>query len=263
MSKEADDVLPQLEHPPINEVICGFLFEGVQTLDPMLLGLYWNARRDEYPGRELRPALVSDGSFVIGSVPPIRVWLISKDEQFVLQLQQDRFYMNWRARGGKYPRFSDRDSRKGLMSMALGEFAKFAKFVQESTGTRIVPAKLELAKIDLFVEKVHWKDRADLAQLIPWMRPLVHFASSSDPSIAVQFREEQKEGDLRVSFASAMLADGKSHAIQLDSRVIKPVAPSDSVERTFQAANNQLNRVFIAMIEPAEMKRFGIAGAGK
>lgn len=42
----------QLKHPPINEVVCGFIFEPT-TLTALDFGDYWEQRRDQCPRYEL------------------------------------------------------------------------------------------------------------------------------------------------------------------------------------------------------------------
>jgi hypothetical protein len=54
---------PILERPPIVEVVCGLVFDPL-PLDGMLLGVYWDERKDDFPKRSLQPPLV-DGLHLV------------------------------------------------------------------------------------------------------------------------------------------------------------------------------------------------------
>ena len=112
--------LGKLEEPPITEVVCGVFFKPVAGLDPVALGGFWKPRQKEYPRREFKapiaPASAEGIELNFGpDLGPLRTWLISKDDVFIIQVQRDRFYLNWRARQDEYPRFNDWDSKKGLL----------------------------------------------------------------------------------------------------------------------------------------------------
>ena len=119
---------PLLDKPPIEEVVCGFVF-APQPVDTMDFGVYWETRRDEFPTRQVHPAILEGGTLLQMGAPPMRSWLISADDSRVLQLQNDRFFINWRKRNGKYPRFRDHGDNKGIRSQATEEFGRFAEWL--------------------------------------------------------------------------------------------------------------------------------------
>src|SRR5690606_12531809 len=98
---------------------------------------------------------------------PLRAWLLSEDEQFIIQLQNDRFIMNWRATGVTYPRFSERHGPRGLLSQMEAEFERFCDFVQRRADSRPSPSQIELGKIDLLLEGRHWGRNKPLSALVP------------------------------------------------------------------------------------------------
>src|SRR5262249_23938281 len=149
-----------------SEVVCGITYDSVPGLDPLLLGVYWDQRKAEFPGRQLHPALLDENSIVIGALP-VRALLTSADDAFVLQLQHDRFFMNWRARGSSYPRFSERHGANGLLMRTETEFAKFRAFIRERCRVDILPNRVELSKIDVLERGRHWNSIDDLAKLLP------------------------------------------------------------------------------------------------
>jgi len=92
--------------PPINEVVCGALFERVEALRTAHFGLIWGAFNDEFPKTEDRQPLLR-GTPDPSQLTERRVWLLSDDERNILQLQRDRFHFNWRRleSGDAYPHF--------------------------------------------------------------------------------------------------------------------------------------------------------------
>ena len=100
-------------------------------------------------------------------VGPLRAWLVSTPDDYVLQIQPDRFYFNWRKREGAYPHFGDYEPTKGVLSRSLSELAELGDFTLGALGQKPKPTQLELAKIDFLVSPKHWSDHADLAKVLP------------------------------------------------------------------------------------------------
>lgn len=141
--------IDSLRTPPIVEVVCGFMFDEIPSLDAMLVGKFWSSKSDAYPRRELKPPVrESSGFTVLEGVGPIRCWLISARDEWVVQVQPDRFYFNWRKRGDSYPRFGDHDGARGVLSQALEEFGAFTAFCEKETQEQCRLGRIELTKID-------------------------------------------------------------------------------------------------------------------
>ena len=102
------------------EVVFGLQFEAMTSLLVPHFGLLWRAFRKEYPKIDEKPPLTSrfehfgpraleiEQTIELSDTPPLpRVWFISDDDSFIIQLQRDRFLHNWRrvGPGDEYPRF--------------------------------------------------------------------------------------------------------------------------------------------------------------
>ena len=106
--------LPSYRHPPVVEVICGVQFEDLTAFSTVHYGRFSSRIAREYPRTEDRLPLpeVFEGAreeqLVTLSLPPLRrVFYISDDENYLLQVQSSRFHANWRRRRDEdeYPRF--------------------------------------------------------------------------------------------------------------------------------------------------------------
>ena len=147
-------VAPRLKDPPILEVVCGFFFPALAGLDPILVGKYWAEQKEKhgFPNRQLHgPVVERPGFLVAEGVGPLRSWLVSASEEYVLQIQPDRFYFNWRKREAQYPHFNDYGETKGVLSQSLAEFDQLGAFARDVLGEAPKPVQLQLAKTDLLL----------------------------------------------------------------------------------------------------------------
>src|SRR2546423_711592 len=109
--------LPSFEEPPVNEVICGIMFEPIAGMLAPHLGLLWDKFRAEYPTcKEVDPLIPvverfggeekAEPDFTVPFLP--RIWFVSKDENAIVQVQRDRLLHNWRKvrPTDAYPRYS-------------------------------------------------------------------------------------------------------------------------------------------------------------
>lgn len=252
--------LQKFRAPPINEVVCGLMFEAVPGLDPLTIGFYAKERASDFPRHELHPALGAPTVILGGGAVPIRAWLMSVDDAFVIQLQADRFYLNWRARGTEYPRFSGFEGREGIVQKLIREFEQFGIFCEREFGKKPVVTGFELAKIDQLIEGKHWNGLKDLGEVVPWLRTVPSFSHSDSPLISIRFVEPRPGGQLSVSLdlATGKNGDGPVRLVKLESRIIRGgKGEIGAMSEEFLQANEELNEVFSAVI-PLEqaMRRF-------
>jgi uncharacterized protein (TIGR04255 family) len=89
------------------EVVCGVLFNDLNTLRVPHIGLFWSQLREAFPATEERPLLDAVIESVVAgpasvqlellNSPPLpRVWFIASDGESLIQIQRDRFLYNWK-----------------------------------------------------------------------------------------------------------------------------------------------------------------------
>jgi hypothetical protein len=200
--------LEHLDAPPIEEVVCGVLFPALPGLDTVAAGAYWHERVADFPKKEVQPPILAPqtGNVIRLKRPTVqRAWLVSASEDFLIQIQEDRFYLNWRRRDAEYPRFGDHEGRQGVLSQMLKELERFEDFCARTLQAKPVPAQAHLAKIDHLVEGQHWKDLPDLVSTIPALGALTQFAQTSMPALALRFEETRDDGsELNVTMDTAL-----------------------------------------------------------
>lgn len=248
------DAFPVLRKPPVVEVICGVQFKPLD-IDGMVLGIYWDRRREEFPSRQLQPAISEGVGFVLGS-PPQRAILVGLDKVHVLQLQNDRFFMNWRAVGRSYPRFSSHEGRPGLMAQAIVEFRQFADFAEERCGRRPAAIKVELAKIDMIPRGQYWADQNDLATVMNITGTFGAPGKNNTREFAIRFVENDPPTELVVAVASVSERTGEQYnAIRVETRAVTPVVDGN-LESAYRIANSAVNHAFFRLFTPSGIGRF-------
>ena len=95
----------QFDNPPVVEVVCGVLFEELDQPITPYIGLFWGPIRSKFPTvREVAPIIpqieVSEPQGIVAKivgVPPTpRIWLMTKNEGELIQVQKDRLLYNWK-----------------------------------------------------------------------------------------------------------------------------------------------------------------------
>ena len=157
--------LPKFKTPPVNEVAMGVKFEPIEGLTLAHFGLFWGTLRDEFTRSEEAIPLgtPTDMSVRKGGLPLPRLWLIQNDEKYLIQLQPDIFYFNWRKRDDKqkYPSY---DYISPL-------FRRYLKLYFELLDRETLPVPEEficdLTYVNLIAEQVAEPKTADLNYLFP------------------------------------------------------------------------------------------------
>lgn len=225
------------------------MFDALAELDVLVLGIFWDQLKDRFPAHSLQPALADHVGFSIGGAMPMRAVLTSADGQFVLQIQHDRFFMNWRATGKEYPRFSERHGPDGLLVRMQREFALFRTFVESRLGHVVRPARIELTKIDVFQRGAAWTDNRDLARLLP---VTAAFGDAERPEVNLRSIQRSELGTSIVQVVTVM-KDDVPDAVRIETRRLAPAG--ENLIESFELANIELNRIFFKMV-PGATERF-------
>ena len=97
--------LPDFDNPPVIETVLGVQFTPLPKFGIPHYGLYWEKIKKAYDHYEVHPPIVSvpdergtDGEFLIDLArgPNFRCWFIDESNNNLIQLQKDRFILNWR-----------------------------------------------------------------------------------------------------------------------------------------------------------------------
>lgn len=240
---------PRLPKPPIDEVVVGFVFDRPVGLDPVESGVYLAARRDRFASHQMHDPVFEQADKLPAF--PIRTWLVSQDEQWLVQLQYDRFHANWRRRpGANYPGFT---GDGGVMSFALTEFEKLRDFCRRHKGEAPSPKRVEVSKIDLLVQGDHWKSIDDAYKMLPAMASAGSALITPGPNIAFRTRESINGMTLSISIEPARLIDDPQKAVlRVDFQAVQ--SASDALKEQLSNMSSALNAAFRRLIPDAERR---------
>jgi len=251
----------KLGAPPINEVVCGFVYETIVGLTPPVHGIYWEKRRESFATCEIHPAIVDGPSMplLVGSALPARTWLVSADGVRLVQMQQDRFYVNWRRRGegDTYPRFSRGSDGAGLLAFALDEFAQFCDFCTSRLGNRPKLVAVDLSKIDVLKQGTHWSDWQDLGTLVPAISSLLSSVRGIQPELTMRVSGDgQSASTMSIDIASGLEIATRRPVLRIETRGRTSAETPEGLESDFRTLNHELNGAFFRLISTQGISRF-------
>ncbi len=150
---------PLFERPPVVEVACGVQFEGLIEWRTTHYGQFWTTIKDQFPETEdhpplprVRPTLTPTPPFQPewSPLPPLRrVFFIKPPGNFLIQLQQNRLFYNWRkvADSDDYPRF------EAPLAGFRSAWAQFNHFTSEAGLPTPAPEIWELTYINHILDE--------------------------------------------------------------------------------------------------------------
>lgn len=201
-----DESLPKYAEPPVVEVAISVQFDELTGFQPIHFGLLWEQLRDRYPKTEYHPPLATivelvgtaksqtvsldvDSGFPVG-----RCWYLSDDGLRLIQVQPDRFILNWRKldSGITYPSYDH------LRQEFRSELEQFLSFLRNNNLGPCELRQCEVTYVNHLLSGIGWTDKRDL------------------PSVISLWSGETTEGqlpppeDIQLSCTYRVEADGKS-----------------------------------------------------
>ena len=226
----------RLKDPPIVEVVCGFFFSPLTDLDPMAIGKYWSEHKQKgnppFPKKKIMNPVADRPSLTFSDEPgPLRCWLLSESEDYLVQIQPDRFYFNWRKREGDYPHFNTRDGKEGVLERGLREFDEFSKFCCASLGGTPKAFRLELTKIDLLEQGKYFRDFQELATLLPVVDQAMKITKSSEPMLHLSISDLKDGHHIQLQLPTAVVDADMKPALKMETRVATDLGDESPKEK--------------------------------
>lgn len=170
--------LPDFEFPPVDEVVLGIQFEAPPTYTSVHAGQIWDLYREQYPKVMEVPRLDPQFELFGGNAasgiqfnfapPPLRarLWFISEDDNHLLQVQEDRIFINWRKRPNgvteqPYPRYEQIADAFQVAVVLLDRFFK------ETFGSDLRITQAEAA----YINSVPEETSADVGKIFAFLQP--------------------------------------------------------------------------------------------
>lgn len=246
---------PNFERPPINELVCGVVFERLRLFTAPFVGLLWNEYRADFPKAEHAPLLVSERTAAealsLEQITFPRIWFVHRDERTLIQVQNDRFLFNWRKveREDEYPRFAY------VIEEFRKHFERFNKFISEHNLGVLEVKTGELSYINHFLVGEGWNSLADIGSILPDMswqhREGRYLPTPKLMSWRALFKLPKDKGDLTAKVDLGRRTTDDREILVLDLTARGPVKGSaEAMWEWFQVAHDWIVQGFADLTDP-------------
>jgi uncharacterized protein (TIGR04255 family) len=265
----ADQDLPEYDAPPVDEVALALALEPIRDFKVPHFGLYWETIRAGYPRCDTQPPLpqqlepfqpLQPMNFQFISDPnAIRCWFLDASGNNLIQLQPDKFILNWRQAGDKgdiqpYPRYAT------LRRAFERKWTDFRSFLSENEIAAPKSLQCELTYVNSLERGKEWDNFADLARIASFwngMPPNTFLSAPESANINLSYAMENPPDHLRVTFQHALrVRDGKDVLqVNLVCRMKLETDDDDKVMAKFDQGHEWIVRAFTGLTTP-EMHTF-------
>lgn len=157
---------PKYRKPPVIEVAMGVTFEKLENFKLPHTGLFWEKVKEEFPTVDHAASLdlsVQSSYDKNTGFPLPRIWFINKTTDKLIQLQNNRFYFNWRTADQKpeYP------SYENIKKEFQTKFNIFKSFIKELEISSINLLECELSYINHIPKGKGWNSLNDIKNIFP------------------------------------------------------------------------------------------------
>jgi uncharacterized protein (TIGR04255 family) len=251
--------IPSFRTPPVSEVAAGVQFDQITPFQARYFGQFWNEMSADYPETQ-DAAPVPDAAqgaitMQIMFVPPLRrMLLISRDQQFLIQLQDTRFHHNWRRvnKDTEYPRFPE------VYRKFLASWERFVQFVQRQGLPQPRVTRYELT----YVNEIEIAQRAAASEVERYVQMYVSLKNReflpepASVSAAWQFVLPEGKGQLHANLSPVRKPDGKE-AMALALNCVGPATKHYAMSEWFQTAHEWIVRGFADLTTAEAHQKWG------
>ncbi len=184
--------------------------------------------------------------FTAGLISP-RIQLIRGDGERLLQVQDNRFILNWRKQSSAYP------SYEALLPEFRNMLSAFESFCSEAGFGTPVYNLWEVVYVDQVKKGTMWDSARNLNRIFPALTTppfsVRHAPPSDDETISADWRYSlaDRRGRLYVQLRQARLQPSNEEVIQLTTTARGPVSETQSWEQGLNFGHAALRETFLAI----------------
>ena len=270
---------PHFKNPPVVETVLGVQFAPLKNMRVTHYGLLlphlrsvFSAPKEQLGSVSEQPPLdpVIEGfdgapspiptiQWTVGAGFPFpRCWYASEDDQFLVQVQPDRFIFNWRQPdpAGEYPRY------RTVLARFLKVHTTFLRFVENESLGDVRPNQCEVT----YVNHIDLPDGQNMAEtldktLMGWKLATSDgwLTGAEHGEFAASYVMRQKRGRLHVRAQRAVRrADGREIIhLSLTARGAPPTPDAEGVREWLDLGHECVVRGFASLTSPELHKKWG------
>jgi uncharacterized protein (TIGR04255 family) len=243
--------IPSYASPPLTEVAVGLTLSPLK-LQTRHIGEFWTEIREDYPDTEDNPPIpiqVNSNTFEMGlsMIPPLRrVFMMTPNKEYVIQIQEGRFLHNWRKHPAEatYPRYTV------VLEKFLSAWKKFSAFSIRRELGDTNPIGYELTYVNQlddpaahgiqeFFKPLDWQNQ----------KPEFLLQPPRATNIAWSLALPESKGAMNVSANRVTQPDGRT-ALLLVLSCVGPASVNYSIEDWFGTAHEWIVRGFTDLTTP-------------
>jgi uncharacterized protein (TIGR04255 family) len=252
--------LPHYEKPPVVEVVCGILFDPIETLLTPHIGILWQKFQPDYPfcsdvaplapkvevfNESIETQQIRLADIRLTDVPPLpRVWFIKSDQTTLIQVQRDRFIHNWRkvSPENEYLRYET------LINVFQDHLSCFDSFLNEAGLGEIKPQQYELTYINQIPQGQGWKTLEEIGDIFPdfaWRANTQRFLTNpKNTSVTTTFDLPDEIGRLYAVINHVMSDTGPTLSFEITVRGIGNYKSREAMRDWFDIAHDWVGKAF-------------------
>lgn len=258
MSNKTTNLLPDYDKPPIIEVVYGMQFSPLPELRTPLIGLFWQSIKANYPKfKEMPPLAPLIERFdqevpteqpmleLLQEAPLPRMFFLDDHENWVMQIQNDRFLHNWKrvTDNDVYPRYDVVSDR------FFQAWEKFCEFCRSENISKPKLNQLELTYINHIPVRENRPIGEEVTAIFPdivWRKEHEFLPVPESLSWKTSFLLPNKQGRLHVSLRHARrIKDNKTTLLlELTARGIPETSEQVQVKEWFALSREWIVRGF-------------------
>jgi uncharacterized protein (TIGR04255 family) len=244
----SDSGLPDFAQPPVDETALSLQFAPLAGFGIPHFGLYWQKIRSDYPKYEIQQPIPSvqeqlatnsrtgmgmQFGISLVAAPEIRCWFLDSTGNRLLQIQNDRFVLNWRKITGAeaYPRYPT--SRESLRM----EWGRFCDFLNSEKLESPKVNQCEVTYVNHIEYEKGWQGYGELDKVVAALAtPKAKNRFLPDPervNMQVVYRLGDNAGRLYVSFVPVIRVRDSKEVLQM-TLIARGAPKSSSIDDVFQ-----------------------------
>jgi len=196
--------LPKFKRPPVVEVALAVQFAPLKGFTAAHLGLIWQHYRSEFPRIEQQPPSknriertglkpANQGlqiNFLGGEQIVPRLWMISKNDCELIQVQSDRFARNWRRYHDDQLEYATFDQ---IRPQFVNDFGSFRKLIAELGFGELTVDQCEVTYVNHIQTSDVWANHSQLDRVfIGWSSEQLKMDGQEAESIVVRVNYQLK-----------------------------------------------------------------------
>jgi uncharacterized protein (TIGR04255 family) len=155
--------------PPVGEVSFGLWFAPLAAFKTVHYGAFWDLIRQDYPECDDKPQVFEPPTSPVGNpewFPFPRVWYLHRSRNYLIQLQPNRIWLNWRRLNDmdEYPRFET------LIPIFRDVVKQFADFAAANNIGDLVATGGELSYVNQIPVGEIWADYSEVGNFMEDVR---------------------------------------------------------------------------------------------